>query len=250
MLPQSGGKAGATAASSYPDVEPGSVSQTSLHFTLRGYNQEDLKTISNVAEDIYNRIGLETGLYSYLAGQTFTLVVYKDQLEFSTKTKLPMGVRAVVAGSTVYTYSGPEMDPPLAHNLMHLIFNTYMGQRSSALHWLDEGLAMHMETQRLADMNRTPFLTVQSNKLRTERMPFSQMTFFAGGAAERRFHDVWYLQVESVVSFLLKQGNSLAFAAFLNQLRNGSDLDHAIPDNYTGKFRNLADFETAWASTV
>jgi hypothetical protein len=94
------------------------------------------------------------------------------------------------------------------------------------------------------------FQTTQSNKLRNEREPFSQMTFFMGSAEDKRKQDVWYLQVESVISYLLKQGTSLTFYAFLTELRNGSEIDHAISDNYAGKFRGWADVETAWQQTA
>src|SRR5436853_5442828 len=101
--------AGGTAGS-YPDVEPGGTSASSLHFTLRGYNDNDLRTISNTAEDIFNKIGTDTGLYSYLAGQTYTIVVYKDASEYLAKTKQPNGSRAVAAGTTLYTYAVPDFE--------------------------------------------------------------------------------------------------------------------------------------------
>jgi hypothetical protein len=238
-----------SAAVAFPDVDPGGVSQSTLHFTLRGYNEVDLRQIGALAEDIFNKIGNEIGLYSYLAGQTYTIVVYKDSAEFSTKTKQTAG-RAIVNGGILYTYAGQELDAPLAHHLMHLIYSGYMGTRAVSLQWLGEGLAMHQEFARLIDSDRVRVQTIQSNKLRTERMPFSQMTFFAGNDESRRMDDAWHLQTESVVSFMLRQGNSLTFAALLNELRNGADLDHAIADNFPGKFRGAADLETSWQSSL
>jgi len=248
MLPQAPGSG--QAAASYPDIEPGGVSFSSLHFGLRGYNEVDLRAISSVAEDVFNKIGTDTGLYSYLAGHTFTIVVYKDQAEYATKTKQTSPLRAIAAGEAIYTYPGPDLDPMLAHQLAHLVFASYMGAKTSSLNWLNEGLAMHEEIQRMNGNERVVYQTTQNNKLRAERQPFSQMAFFVGSAEERRRQDVWYLQVESVTSFLMRQGSTLAFAAFLNQLRNGSDVEHALNDNYSGKFRGWADFETAWQASL
>ena len=45
---------------------------------MRGYSDTDLHSVGAAAENIFNRIGTDTGLYSYLAGQTYTVVLYKD----------------------------------------------------------------------------------------------------------------------------------------------------------------------------
>ncbi len=249
MLPQAPGSQPAT-SNAFPDIDPGGTTLTSLHFALRGYGEQDMRQISLTAEDIYNHVGMETGLYSYLAGQTYPIVVYRDQAEYTTKTKEPNGSRAIAAGNTLYTYAGPEYDTALAHQISHLIFASYMGERGKALAWLNEGLAMHAEVARMSDINRTSFQTAQANKLRNERQPFSQMTFYNPPTEENRRSDAWFLQVESVVSFLLKQGTSLTFAAFLNELRNGADFERALTDNYGGKFRSVSEFERSWQGSL
>src|SRR5258706_2541668 len=66
LLPKAPG-AGAPAATSFPDIEPSGTTFSSLHFSLHGYNPSELQEISHVAEDIFNKIGNDTGLYSYLA---------------------------------------------------------------------------------------------------------------------------------------------------------------------------------------
>jgi len=52
------------------------------------------------------------------------------------------------------------------------------------------------------------------------------------------------------LSFVPAQGSNLAFAAFLDSLRNGKDLDRAISDTYPGRFRGQADLEQLWISTI
>ena len=239
MLPQA--PAAAAEAVAYPDIEPTGVSIASLHFKLRGYHEPELHTISSLAEDIYNRIGMDTGLYSFLAGQSYALVVYKDSDEYTAKTKQPAGSRAVASGGSLYTYAGPDLAPALAHHIMHMVFNSYMGDKAAALQWLNEGLALREEVARMTDYERTLFQTTQNNQLRSERMPFSQMVYVIGTDEQKRRQDLWYLQAESVVSYLSKQGSSLAFAAFLGHLRSGATADQALSSNYAGKFDSLKD---------
>jgi hypothetical protein len=249
MLPKQPGE-GATGASSYPDIEPSGISLSSLHFTIKGYNDSDMREVSTLAEDIYNKIGLDTGLYSYLAGQAYTIVLYKDRAEYADKTKQLEGMRVVTGGTGLYTYPGPDLEPMLTHQMAHMIFKAYMGERAAALAWLEEGIALHEEAARMSDMSRANFQTAQANKLRTDRMTFSQMTLFTGTSEDRRKEDAWYLQSESVVSFIMRHGSSLTFAAFLNDLRNGADLDRAISNSYSGKFRGAVDLETMWQSSI
>jgi hypothetical protein len=245
MMPKAPGEA-QTSDTTYPDIEPNGISISSLHFTLRGYNDSELRTISTLAEDIYNKIGIDTGLYSYLAGQSYTLVVYKDRTEFAEKTKQMEGPRVLTAGTALYTYPGPDLDPMLTHQMMHMIFKAYMGERAAPNAWVGEGLALHEEAARMSDMARTSFQTTQANKLRTDRMTFAQMMLFTGTDEEKRKEDAWYLQSESVISFLMRHGSSLTFAAFLNDLRNGADFDRAVSSSYSAKFRGAADVETMW----
>lgn len=230
----------------FPDIEPIGTTVNSLHFKIRGYNENEMQSVAGSAEDIFSKIGTETGLYSFLAGQQFAIVLYKDSSEYSTKTKQPDGSRAVTSGDTVYTYPGPDLTPALAHFMMHMVFNTYMKDKISTHQWLNEGLALHMEVLKMPDYERAIFQTTQSNQLRSERIAFSQFTYLNGTDEQKRKTDTWYLQTESVVAFLLKQGSSLGFAAFLGELRNGATLDQALSNNYGAKFRNMKDLENAW----
>jgi len=81
-------------------------------------------------------------------------------------------------------------------------------------------------------------------------VPFSQMTFVIPTTKDKRRDDIWYMQTESVVNYLLTQGSGLAFGALLNSLRAGADIDQALAANYPGKFRSLTDLENAWKYTV
>src|SRR5688572_17106103 len=90
MLPRTQ-QGGQPAVSSYPDVESHGVSFTSVHFTLRGYSETHLQSIASTAEDIFNQIGIDTGLSSFMANQTYGIVIYKDAGEFQSKTKLTSG---------------------------------------------------------------------------------------------------------------------------------------------------------------
>jgi hypothetical protein len=248
--PVPGSSATGGKAANFADLDPGSTQITTLHFTLRGYNDNDLRPVSMIAESLYNKIGNDTGLYSFLASGSFTLVVYHDKDEYLRKTHLPSWSRAVATGNSIYLYPGDDLEPVLVHEMTHLIFNTYMGDKATTLRWLNEGLAMYEELSKMPESDRAAFTSSQLTQLRDRKMSFSQMTFFTPLTEEQRRVEIWYQQVESVIAFLMSQGSALNFASMLNEIRGGSDIDRALGNAYPGKFHSLNELEQAWKYTV
>lgn len=241
----------AATAANFGELEPGNTSITSAHFTLKGYSQTDLEAIKQMAESLYNKVGNDTGLYSFLASGNYVLVAYRDRDEYLKKTHQPSWSHAVTSGKGIYFYyPDQELEPNLAHQMVHLIFESYMGDKASGFRWLEEGLAMNEELSRMADSDRNAYMTSKSNQLRQNRVPFSQMTFFVTNTEEKRRTDAWYQQVESVVTYVLSQGSALAFGQLMSDLRSGSDMDHALSDAYSAKFRSLDELESMWKYTI
>jgi hypothetical protein len=237
-------------AAGYGDLDVGGTSMTATHFTLKGYSDYELRLVSQLAESLYNKIGSDTGLYSFLASENFTVVLYKDQEEYLRKTRQSNGSRIVSAGTSIYTYPGSDLEPAFAHELTHVIVRSYLGHNAAPLKWLTEGLAMVEELSRMTEADRSAYQASKSLQLRQERIPFSQMTFFVSKTEEKRHTDAWYQQVESVINYLLSQGSPLAFAQMMSELRSGVEIDRAISDAYPGKFRSLNDLEAAWKYTI
>jgi hypothetical protein len=241
---------GAT-ATAYADLEPGSISVTSTHFTIKGYSQSDVDALKALAENLYNKVGNDTGLYSFLASGNFALMAYRDRDEYLKKTHQPSWSHAVSSGKAIYFYyPDPELEPILMHQLVHVIFESYMGDKATTLKWLEEGLAMSEEVSKMADSDRSNYTASKVSQLRQNRMPFSQMTFFVTNTEEKRRTDSWYQQVESVVTYLLAQGSPLAFTQMLGELKSGMDMDHALSDAYPAKFRSMDELENLWKYTI
>ncbi|HVO32966.1 MAG TPA: hypothetical protein VMU17_03565 [Elusimicrobiota bacterium] len=234
----------------FQDLDSGSTSTTSTHFTIKGYNDQDMQAISRSAEDLYNKIGNDTGLYSFMSGCNFTIVIYKDREEYMAKTHQPATSYAVWASSGIYLYPSPDVEPAMAFEITRMVLNNYLGDKSAPNRWLIEGLAMFEEAARMPESDRSAFQSSQLTQLRAGKMPFSQMTFFVPNNTDHRRTDVWYQQVESVAGYLLNQGSPLTFAAMMSELRGGNDIDRAISDSYPGRFRSMIELETAWKATT
>ncbi len=242
--------AAAPAPLAFPGLDDGATSLTTSHFIVRGYNDNDIRTISTMAESLYNKIGNDTGIYSYLADGTYNLVIYKDHEEYMKKTHEPTWSKAVWASSGVYVYPNENLEPVLAFQLTRLLMNNYLGDKLASTRWFVEGLAMYEEVSKMTESERAAFQASSATQIRATRMPFSQMTFIPSASIETRRTDVWYQQVQSVVAYLLYQGSPLTFASMLSELRNGTDMDRAIGDTFPAKFRNLNELESSWKLTI
>ena len=243
------GAGGTTTATSFPDLQGAAAFDTS-HFTTKGYIDSDVHTISSTAESIFSKIINDFGIYNSMAAAKFTITIYRDQTEYQANTHQPSWSRAIAAGSGIYTYASNDGNPQLAHQLTHLVMNTYLAEKASNVKWLIEGMAMFEEVSQMTDAERTDFRSSASSNLRTSRQGFSQMVFFTPMSEETRLKDVWYQQVESVVAFLMAQGGSSPMGNVLSDLKNGSDMDKALSDGYPAKFRSMTDLETAWKLTI
>ena len=243
------GAGGTTNASSFPDIE-GGTAFGSTHFDAKGYIDADVHDVSNLSETLYTKIINDFGIYNAMAGGKFTLTIYRDQTEYQAKTHQPAWSRAIAAGSGIYTYDNPDLKAPLAHQMAHLVMNAYLAEKANNFKWLVEGIAMFEEVSQMGDSDRAEFQSSMISNLRNQRQGFSQMTFFTPMSEENRRTDVWYQEVESVVSYLVAQGGGQPFGNMLSELKNGADIDKALADSYPAKFRSLNDLETAWKMTV
>ncbi len=246
LLPQAPAGSSSGARMMYPDLESGSLSITTAHFTIKGYTEYDMRNVSASAEAVYDKIDADTGLHGYMTAGHYQIVIYANAEEYLRKTRQPSWSRAVTASGTIFTYGGSDLDPVLAHEIMHLVFNGFMGEQARTLVWLNEGLAMVQEIDRMSAGEKSAFQNAQRDQLLKEKKPFSQLTFFTPSNEEKRRTDPWYLQVENVTRFLMSKGSNLAFAAFLTSLRNGTDIDRALDSNYPGRIRSFGDLETLW----
>lgn len=249
-VPGGGPSGQPTPVSSFPDIDPGGTEHKSLHFTIRANTEKDARELAHLAEMIYTRIGSDTGLYASMSSENFLIVVYKDRDDYLSKTRLPSWSRAVAVGRSIYTYPGPDLEPMLAHEMSHLVFNNYMGRFATTYRWLNEGLAMVIELSYTPDSSKARYVSEKNENLRQNRMSFTQMTFFTPLTEERRMIDTWYMQVESVTAFMLNQASRLNFANFLSSLRGGVDVDQAIAGNYPGRFRSLNELEESWRVSI
>ena len=176
---------------SFPDVDSNGALK-SLHFSVHGYLDADMQSVSQRAESIYNKIGNDTGLYSYMAGNNYTIVLYRDADEYLRKTNQQAGSKITSSSSTIYMYPDPDNAAQLAHQLCHMVLQPYFGDSAQNLRWIVEGIAMMEEYPNMQNADQNLYLQSKQDHLRLNPIPFSQMTFANPVNEDGRRTDPWF----------------------------------------------------------
>lgn len=233
-----GAAPGAPARLDFPGLDPGAKRLAGLRFEVHAYSSDRASAVSELAERLYERIMTDTGLYSFLPGRQYPLVVYGTREEYLAKTGLPPWSGGAAVGGAIYAYDGPHLPGVLAHEMTHLVFHEYMGRSRRDLLWLNEGLAVYEEQEAAPGEAPPRFSGVP--------IPFQEMVRIQPLSEQERSVSVWYQQAAAVVRYLIERGGHIGFSQLLRELRDGRSLDDALRTGFPGRFKGFADLEETW----
>ncbi len=227
-----------TSRPEYPVLDPGGKTVDSLHFQVHHYSSRGADDVSRKAENFYTKLMTDTGLYSFMPGGLYPIIVYGEREEYLRKTRLPNWSSGVSVGNAIYTFEGPHLSAVLAHEMTHLIFYEYMGRGAVHTRWFNEGLAVYEEQEAAPDLAPSSFVSAP--------IPFAEMVRMTPFSEEQRRVSAWYQQVGSVVRFMIERGGRVGVSHFLRALKSGRNIDEAIQLGFPGSWRNLSELEAAW----
>ena len=236
--------------SGFGDLYPGALETTTLHFVIRGYDYSRIQELSKLTEEAYEKIMTDTGLYSFKPEGQYPITLYKDHEEYLKKTGMPEWSAGAAAGNALFIFDNPRMVPTLVHEMTHLIYHEFMQDRLRSFRWLNEGLAMYEEITFHPNAGETSFLKLSADTFKSNPLPFQQWMEMIPQSEEKRMVNLWYLQSESVVHFLIERGGRLGFSIFLKELKNGKTLDEALSEAFVGKWDSAASLERAWKESL
>lgn len=215
----------------------------------RGYAQQ----IKERAEYFYQRITQEFGFLRdslWLWDQRAQIFIAKDRQEYLDNFNCPDWSAACVdyRRKKIYTYSGQDnFISNLAHELTHIIFREYLRQDAVPL-WLDEGVAMYIETKFAGARYRQNLGLISRQIGDGSYIPFQEMAVVDALTLKSKpssFINTFYLQSFSVIDFMIRQYQPYRFSRFLQNLRQGDSLKRSLNRAYY-QFQSLSDLEKAW----
>jgi hypothetical protein len=152
----------------------------------------------------------------------------------------------------VIVYERPDSEGlkrVLAHETTHVLFESYFrGSGVSPPTWINEGLAMAMETPQSwsdQDERKSPWhqRLFEGGKIR-----FIPMRKFLAISPdkERTDKDVndWYLQAYAATRFLLREHSRIQFRLLCQKLKSGLSTEQALSDVY--HYHTVDEFERAY----
>ncbi len=231
---------------SYQGLDPGGKEQQSLHFLVYAYGQERVNAYSLLAEQNYQRIMRDTGLYSFVPKESYRIVVYANREEFLRKTGQPEWSGGIACGNAILIFDWEHVEPVMAHEMTHVIFNEFMGRQTKELIWINEGLAVYEEIMASPFQRREKYYTETAKILKVNHIPFSQMAVLCPATEEERLVNSWYMQVGNIVQFMIEHGGRLGFSIFLSHLKKGLPVDSAIEQAFPGLWKDMQSLEKSW----
>lgn len=229
----------------FQKLDAGASELDSLHFKVHAYGPQAAREVSDIAEQAYQRIMVDTNLFSFRPKELYRVVVYATQEEYRSKTAQPDWSGGLSIGNAIYTYQGPQLARVLAHEMTHLIFFEYMGRATQQTRWVNEGLAVYQETKASGGARVDVFAALRGS-LRATPLPMSQLMSLVPATERGYTVSAWYAQAESLVRFMIERGGRLGFSQFLEALKDGKDFDAAIAAGFPAAWRSLAELERAW----
>jgi hypothetical protein len=247
LAPEEGPAPGPMVEGAFRALDAGASQLESLHFKVRGYGSQAVQETADVAEANYNRIMLDTNLYSFKPKGLYELVIFGNREEYLRKTGQPAWSGGVTVGNAIYGYSGSGLAPTLAHEMTHLVFFEFMGRMDPRHRWINEGLAVYEESKAMGPGSDI-FASVRM-QMRAQPLNMEQVINFVPASEKDRPVNLWYAQAHSMLAFMIERGGRIGFSQFLTSLRDGQNIDEALSRAFPA-WRNLEEFEREWRKTL
>jgi hypothetical protein len=197
------------------------------------------------AEDYYNGIMDEFGyrrsdFWSW--DKRARIYLYKDAEDFQQATRRSFwaGGVALIGSREIKTFVGQEsfFDTVLPHEMTHIIFREFVGDKAVFPLWIEEGVACSQEKASLS------FYLQMSRKSVSENKYIKLGELSALNDAGQADPALFYSESAALVVFLLRSQGQESFWDFSRALRDGADWKKALLSIYD--FNSLEEMEKAW----
>ena len=225
--------------------------EKSQHFII--YYQEDttgfVKELINQAEKYYNSIVDELGFRRFdfwSWDNRAKIYLYKDNSSYLKDTQRAAwsGAMVSIKTRTIKTYIGQNnfFDSILPHEMTHIIFREFIGDRKDLPLWLDEGVACSQEKTSLANrlgiakniINQNSYLKFENLFEIRDSTLIVPYTFYAESA--------------SIIVFLIEEYGSDKFLDFCRKLRDAEPWKQSLLGVY--HFFNFEEMEQGWKNYI
>lgn len=226
--------------------------QSSSHFIVyfkeapEDFIDEVIETAENCYRDITQELGFLRDKY-WIWEERAKIYIYSDADDYRNSTEKAAWVsgHADYEKKIIYTYplAWGFFDTLLPHELGHIIFREFVGQRNVNVPlWLDEGVACYQEQTRRWGAEKKVREAIEQKKF----MPLDELTQINSlSAFDDQKVNLFYDESVSIVSFLITKYGRYNFVELCRALRDGKSLDKAVDSAYA-RFESLKELNDVW----
>ena len=208
-----------------------------------------LSQLTSQAEIYYNSIVDDLGFRRFdfwSWDNRAKIYLYDDSGTFLSDTQRQSWAGAVVyvSNRTIKTFIGQAgfFDSILPHELTHIIFREFIGEKIYLPLWIDEGVASAQEKSYLnTRLQIAKDLVAQNQYIKLDK--FSEVR-----DPDLVQAHIFYGQAASLVVFLIRGQGRENFQDFCRKIRDGADWKSALFSVY--HFNSFDEFEQAWKEFV
>ncbi|MBN3040615.1 MAG: hypothetical protein JW867_05765 [Candidatus Omnitrophica bacterium] len=230
--------------------------ELSEHFIIKyqqGVDKSDVGRIKNLAEKYYRTITQEFHLIRdelWVWDNRARIFIAKDKKNYLDNFNCFAWSDACVDYMNKVIYTFPNQDhfsSILVHELTHIIFREYVGRNILPL-WLDEGMETYIEDKYGGGHYSKRIRSFEDTLKNNQHIQFSRLLSLKVQELDNESKDtvnLYYLEVFSVVNFLITKYGRHNFSRFLSYLQKGYDFKEAMGRVYLD-FRDFENFELKW----
>jgi len=235
--------------------EKGWDTEKSTHFIVyyKKAPEKFVKEAIDKAEEYYKSIADNLGFTRYdfwLWDKRARIYIYNDAQDYQDGTGKPAwsGGTAYYHEKVIETYprAGGFFDSLLPHELGHIIFREFIGTRSNAPLWLDEGVAMYQEKAKRQNIKSKLLKAIEEKKFMSlEKL--SQLNI--GFVEDKDVVELYYNEAMSVVDYLINRFGQDNFAKLCQALKGRKTFEQAVIEAYR-VFKSSEDLNKAWLKYI
>lgn len=225
--------------------------EKSQHFIIYYQQDEDgfVKELVNQAEKYYNSILDELGFRRFdfwswdNRAKIYLYPNSSDYLEASRQMAWS-GAMVSVKNRTIKTYIGQNVffDSILPHEMTHIIFREFIGDRKDLPLCLDEGVASSQEKSNLINRLAVAKDSINQNNY----LKLDQLFKIRDSGSITPY--LFYAESASLAIFLIEEYGSMKFLDFCRKLRDGEPWAQALFREY--HFANFEEMEQGWKNYI
>lgn len=227
------------------------------HFVIYHHNKDLANSLSWKAEYYYKKIVGHFGVPEFRPWEgkdKGEIYLYKTKSDYMKATGAPEW-SAGQAQFIPLMFATYENSPNLAiatfpHELTHMLFHLFMGQKRMPL-WLEEGMAMFEEEDKTREYRERQLVkwSIKEGKHIGLNILFA-IPIIPSDMPDETIQ-LFYAESASVVDHLITDNIRTLFGKFLTCLKNGELIEQALKNSYQWKYKNgISDLEARWKEFI